>query len=139
MECSTGSSGTTLWWRRITSPPGSITKPTLKKRPGNSSWRAFAWAMMKMSHWRASSPSRSVSGPGMSIAHSRAYSSWSRSITSSVKPWSAPSGIATSRTGWSSPPSQKAALIRCSRWSRFLAISSRRRIPHIVGTSPIAW
>src|SRR5262249_52859743 len=50
-------------------------------------------------YWCARLPRASVSGPGMSIAHSRAKSTWSRSRTSSLKPWSAPSGIAISRTG----------------------------------------
>src|SRR3954469_8958622 len=139
MECSTGSSGTSLWWRRTTSPSGSSTKPTLKKRPGNSGWRALACAITKTPHLRARRPSWSVSGPGMSIAHSRANVSWSRSSTSSLKPWSAPSGTATRRTGRSSPPSQADAVTRWSRCSRFLKMSSRRRMPHIVGTSPIAW
>ena len=88
-----------MWWRRITSPSGETMKPTLKNLPGNSGWRAFACAITYTFHFRASSPIRSVSGPGMSIAHSRAYVSWSRSMTSSVNPCSAPSGTATSRTG----------------------------------------
>jgi len=32
-------------------------KPTLKNRPGNSGWRALAWAIRYAFHWRASAPS----------------------------------------------------------------------------------
>src|SRR6516165_9038890 len=75
----------------------------------------------------------------MSIAHSRANSSWLRSRTSSLKPCKAPSGTAMSRTGRSRLESHDAALMRCERCSRFVLISSRRRMPRMVGTRPRAW
>ena len=73
------------------------------------------------------------------IAHSRANSSWSRSRTSSLKPCRAPSGMAMSRTGRSMLDSHDAALIRCDRCSMFTCISSRWRMPRMVGTRPSAW
>ena len=45
-----------------------MAKPTLKKRSGNSSWRALAWPMMNTFQCLARSPRKSVSGPGTSIA-----------------------------------------------------------------------
>src|SRR6266699_4238851 len=75
----------------------------------------------------------------MSIAHSRANSSWLRSRTSSLKPCKAPSGTAMRRTGRSRLDSHEAALMRCERCSRFVLISSRRRMPRMVGTRPRAW
>src|SRR6266540_1805581 len=75
----------------------------------------------------------------MSMAHVRAYSWWSRSRISSVKPCSPPSGMAIRRTGRSRLDSQVAALIRWAMWSRFHRISSRWRMPRMVGISPTTW
>jgi hypothetical protein len=63
-ECSTGSSGTSLWWRSTTAPSGSRTKPTLKNRPGNSGWRALACAITNTPHLRARRPELVGLGPG---------------------------------------------------------------------------
>src|SRR2546425_10020245 len=115
-----------------------MTKPTLKKRSFRSGWRALAWAMMKASYSRAIFPSSSVSSPGMSMAHSRANFTWSRSSTSSLKACSAPSGNAIRRTGMSSAESQLAAFTRCFRCSRLILMSLRRRIPRTAGIRPTA-
>src|SRR5713101_134491 len=122
----------------MTLPLGLAMKPTLKKRSFQSGWRALACAMMKQSHSRASLPSSSVSSPGISIAHSRANLAWSRSSTSSLKACSAPSGIASKRTGMLNPESQLAALVRCFKCSRLILMSLRERIPRMVGTRPTA-
>src|SRR5215469_9393420 len=122
----------------MTSPSGFNTNPMLKNRPGNSGWRALAWPITNAFHWRASAPSASVSGPGTSIAHSRANVAWSRSSTSSLKPCSAPSGMAIRRTGRSRLDSQAAAFVRCWRCSRLMPMSDRVRMPRTVGMSPTA-
>src|SRR6202011_2281887 len=70
----------------MTSPFGSRTNPTLKNRSFHSGWCALACPITKALYSHAITPSASVSGPGISIAHSRAYSTWSRSNTSSLKP-----------------------------------------------------
>src|SRR5919198_2269152 len=94
--------------------------------------------MMKTFHLFARPPRISVSSPGTSIAHSLAYSSWSKSKTSSVNPCRAPSGMATSRTGRSRLESHEAAAITWEMWYRLRLISGRWRIPHTVVTSPTA-
>jgi hypothetical protein len=71
--------------------------------------------MMKALYAFAIAPSASVSSPGMSMAHSRAKVAWSRSSTSSLKAWSAPSGNAMRRTGRSRLDSHEAAFTRCER------------------------
>src|SRR6266540_1463096 len=70
-------------------------------------------------------PRNSVSSPGMSMAPSRAKVTWSRSSTSSLKPWSAPSGNAISCTGRSRLDSHDAAFTRGDRCSRLILMSQR--------------
>src|SRR6266568_3542640 len=74
----------------------------------------------------------------MSIAHSRANVTWSRSSTSSLNAWRPPSGMATSRTGRSRLDSQDAALNRCEMCSRLRPMSARVRMPRTAGTRPTA-
>ena len=119
-------------------PRGFRMKPTLKKRSFQSGCRALAWAMMKTLYWRAIFPSSSVSCPGMSIAHSRAKVAWSRSSTSSLNAWSAPSGKAIRRTGMDRLDSHAAALTKWWRCSRLILMSRRFRMPRTVGMSPTA-
>src|SRR5262245_14127356 len=83
-------------------------------------------------------PSASVSSPGMSIAHSRANVTWSRSSTSSLNACRAPSGNAMSRTGMSRLESHDAAFTRCERCSRLILMSPRLRMPRTVGIRPTA-
>src|SRR5262245_1906798 len=83
-------------------------------------------------------PSASVSSPGMSIAHSRANVTWSRSSTSSLNACRAPSGKAMSRTGMSRLESHDAAFTRCERCSRLILMSLRLRMPRTVGMRPTA-
>src|SRR5215470_17570716 len=80
----------------------------------------------------------SVSSPGMSIAHSRANVTWSRSSTSSLNACRAPSGNAMSRTGMSRLDSHDAAFTRCVRCSRLILMSPRLRMPRTVGIRPTA-
>src|SRR5215471_12991649 len=94
--------------------------------------------MMKALYSLAILPRSSVSSPGMSIAHSRAKVAWSRSSTSSLNAWSAPSGNAISRTGIERLDSQAAALTKWWRCSRLILMSSRFRMPRTVGMSPTA-
>src|SRR6266542_3815160 len=72
------------------------------------------------------------------MADSRAYVTWSRSNTSSVKPCNAPSGSSTSRTGRSRLESHDAAAIRWLMCSRLRWISARLRTPRTVGIRPTA-
>src|SRR6266545_3619798 len=83
-------------------------------------------------------PRNSVSSPGMSMAPSRAKVTWSRSSTSSLKPCSAPSGNAISRTGRSRLDNHDAAFTRCDRCSRLIVMSLRFRMPRTVGIRPTA-
>src|SRR5262245_10077538 len=83
-------------------------------------------------------PSASVSSPGMSIAHSRANVTWSRSSTSSLNACRAPSGNAMSRTGMSRLDNHDAAFTRCERCSRLILMSPRLRMPRTVGIRPTA-
>src|SRR5262249_45075092 len=119
-------------------PRGFRMKPTLKYRSFQSGWRALAWAMMKALYSRAIFPSSSVSSPGMSIAHSRAKVAWSRSSTSSLNAWRAPSGKAIKRTGMDKLDSHAAALTRWWRCSRLILMSRRSGIPRPGGMGPPA-
>src|SRR6266850_2083225 len=122
----------------MTLPRGLMMKPTLKNRSFRSGWRALAWAMTNALYSLAILPSSSVSSPGISIAHSRANVAWSRSSTSSLNAWSAPSGKAISLTGMSRLDSHDAAFTRCERCSRLILMSLRLRMPRTVGTRPTA-
>src|SRR2546428_6376221 len=74
----------------------------------------------------------------MSMAISSAYLRCSQSNTSSVNPWSAPSGITISRTGRSRLESQQAAAQTSWRCSILAVICSRLRTPRTVGEMPTA-
>jgi hypothetical protein len=91
-----------------------------------------------MSNSSAYSPIVSVSVPGMSIAISSLYSAWSMSKTSSVNPWSAPSGITASFTGRSTLESHVAASRFPWMCSRFFSMSLRSSAPQTVGWRPTA-
>ena len=72
------------------------------------------------------------------MAISSAYLRCSQSNTSSVNPWSAPSGITISRTGRSRLESQQAAAQTSWRCSILAVICSRLRTPRTVGEMPTA-
>src|SRR6478752_2094932 len=74
----------------------------------------------------------------MSIAHSRANVTWSRSSTSSLNACRPPSGMATRRTGRSRLDSHEAALNNSAMWSRLRWMSARVRMPRTLGIRPTA-
>ena len=120
-------------------PLGPITNSMLKKRSSiTSGSRALHWTTMYVSYCLASLPSRCVSGPGRSMKRSRAAVVWGMSKISSVKPVSAPSARAISRTGMLMPMIETAAWIASSMTSRLRAISLRFEMPRTTVESPTA-
>ena len=111
----------------------------LKKRSGiTSGQRALHWQMMYVSYSFASSPSRSVSGPGMSMNRSRAATTCGMSKISSVKPVSAPSASAIMRTGMLMPMIEAAAWIASSMIARLRSMCLRAPMPWTTVEMPTA-